>query len=308
MKALAIASKGESPAVIEVPEPPLERGVLRVRVDAASVNGFDLAVAAGRLWDSMPHSFPVVLGRDFVGTVDGMGDGVDGVKDGDRVAGTIVAPTLGSGSIAEYVATAASSVAPVPETVSTPDAAAVGLAGVAAYDAIAALELAADDTLLVAGATGGVGSIAVQLAAGRGVNVIATARPGDEEDFVRSLGAQHVVDYTGDLPTAVRRIAPDGVTKALHAAGDPVSLATTVRPGGLLASMIGATSEQVGRDDITIVGVVAHATPEKLADLLHLVADGRLRVRVNSSVPLDRADEALAAFGGGTLGKVLITR
>jgi NADPH:quinone reductase-like Zn-dependent oxidoreductase len=307
VKALAIAGKGTAPAVIDVPEPGLEPGLVRVSVEAASVNGFDLAVASGRMWDTMPHEFPVVLGRDFVGTVAGVSDGVDLVP-GERVAGTIVAPALGSGSIAECVTTAASAVARVPEAVSTRDAAAVGLAGVAAYDATAALELEPGDTLLVAGATGGVGSIAVQLAVGRGVNVIATARPGDEEDFVRSLGASHVVDYTEDLPAAVRGIAPDGVDKALHAAGDPASLATTLRVGGRLASMLGATTEQVGRDDIIVVAVVAHATPEKLADLLQEVASARLRVRVTTSVPLDRADEALAAFGGGTLGKVLVTR
>jgi NADPH:quinone reductase-like Zn-dependent oxidoreductase len=307
MKALAIAAKGEAPAVIDVPDLSPAAGAIRVSVDAASVNGFDLAVVAGHVWDAMPYSFPVVLGRDFVGTVDAVGDDVDRPNIGDRVAGTILAPALGPGAIAEYVTTSAAAVTVVPESVTTTHAAAVGLAGVAGYDAAEALQTTGSDTVLVAGATGGVGSVVVQLAAAQGASVIATARPGEEADFVRTLGATHVVDFTGDVAAAVRSVAPDGVSKALHAAGDPASLAALVRPGGRVASMLGATAEQVGRDDITVIAVMAHATSAKLADLLQKVADSRLRVRVSASFPLERAPEALAAFGGGTLGKVLIT-
>jgi NADPH:quinone reductase-like Zn-dependent oxidoreductase len=308
MRALAVAGRGETPAVIDVAEPSPAPGEVRVSVEAASVNGFDLSVAAGRMWDAMPHEFPVVLGRDFVGTVDMLGAGVEGISVGDRVAGWIVGASLGAGALAEYVATPAATVTAVPAGVSTADAAAVGLAATAAYDAIDALQVTGRDTVLVAGATGGVGSVAVQLAAGTGAAVIATARPGEEADFVLALGARHVVDYSGDLVAAVRDAAPEGVSRALHAAGDPGATAATVRAGGRLASMLGATTDQVGRDDITVTAVVAHVTAEKLADLLAQVADSRLRVRVALSVPLEQAPEALGAFRGGTLGKVLVTR
>jgi NADPH:quinone reductase-like Zn-dependent oxidoreductase len=308
MRALAVTGRDEAPAVVDVADLRPAPGEVRVGVEAASVNGFDLAVAGGRMWEAMPHTFPVVLGRDFVGTIDALGAGVDALSIGDRVAGWIVGSSLGPGAIAEYVATPARNVTRVPAGVSTADAAAVGLAATAAYDAIDALEVTNRDTVLVAGATGGVGSVAVQLAAGVGARVIATARPGEEADFVRALGAGHVVDYTGDLVAAVRDAAPGGVSSALHAAGDAVSTAATVRPGGRLASLLGATADQVGRDDITITAVVTHVTADKLADLLGQVAGSRLRVRVAFSVPLERATDALAAFSGGTLGKVLVTR
>jgi NADPH:quinone reductase-like Zn-dependent oxidoreductase len=171
-----------------------------------------------------------------------------------------------------------------------------------------ALDMAEGHVVLIAGATGGVGSVATQLAAARGGTVIATARPGDEESFVRSLGASHVVDYTGDVAADVRALAPEGVDRALHAAGDVTSVAALVRPGGLLASMLGATPDGVGRTDFTVTAVVAHATPEKLADLLERVASAQLKVPVTTTVPFDDAPDALDAFRAGTLGKVLITR
>lgn len=86
MKAFAIAARDDSPALQDLPQPQPAAGGVLVAVEAASVNGFDLSVAAGRVWDMLPHEFPVVLGRDFVGTVTSVGDGVREVAVGDRVA------------------------------------------------------------------------------------------------------------------------------------------------------------------------------------------------------------------------------
>jgi len=305
MKALAIASRDAAPAVAQIPTPEPAAGEVRLGVEAASVNGFDLAVAAGHVWDVMPHEFPVVLGRDFVGTVDAVGADVTQVKVGDRVAG-LIAGGLGAGGIGQYVIAAADSLVPVAAGLSSVDAAAVGLAAIAALDTIDAAGVTGDDTVLISGATGGVGLLAVQLAAARGATVIATARPGEPAELVSSLGAKHVVDYTGDVAAAVRAVEPDGVDKVVHAAGDPAALGTTLRAGGVLASLLGATAEQVGRDDVTVSAVMAHGTPEKLADLLAQAADGRLRVHVGATVPIERAGDALAAFSG-TLGKVIVT-
>ena len=162
--------------------------------------------------------------------------------------------------------------------------------------------------MLVSGATGGVGSIAVQLARQAGATVIGTARPGEEEQYVRGLGATHTVDWSGDLSAAVKAIAPDGVDKALHSAGDAATIAQLVRPGGTVASTLGATPDALDRDDITLAGIIAAATADKLAHLLSLVAADKLRVNVETVIPLERAPEAFAVFADGTLGKVLITR
>ena len=119
----------------------------------------------------------------------------------------------------------ASAVTRVPSGVDARAAAVIGLAGIAAHDALEALDVQRGETVLISGATGGVGSIALQLAVAAGATVIATARPGqEEEEYVRGLGAAHTVDYTGDVVAAVRAIAPQGVDKALHAVGDAAAI------------------------------------------------------------------------------------
>ena len=310
MKAFAIAGRDTQPAVHELPRPEPTAGEVLVEVEAASVNGFDLSVAAGYVWDMIPHEFPVVLGRDLVGTVTAVGDDVDNFAVGDRVAAVIPGMGLGSrtGSLTEYVPVPATAAARVPSGVDTQAAAVLGLAGVAAYDALEALGIQPGELVLISGATGGVGSVAVQLAVGAGATVIGTARPGQEEGYVRSLGAAHTVDYTGDLTTEVKSIAPNGVDKALHAAGDAGVIGQVLRPGATVASTLGATPEQFGRDDIAVNAIMAAATGDKLERLLDQVASGKLRVNVEATIPLERANEALKAFADGTLGKVLVTR
>ena len=146
-----------------------------------------------------------MLGRDLVSTITALGDGVDSISVGDRVAAVIPGMALGprTGSLAEYVALPATAVAAVPAGVEAQQAAVIGLAGIAAHDALDALSVQAGETVVVSGATGGVGSIATQLAVAAGATVIGTARPGPEEEYVRSLGASHTVDYTGDITAAV---------------------------------------------------------------------------------------------------------
>ena len=267
-------------------------------------------MATGYVFDMLPHEFPVVLGRDFAGTVTAVGDGVENMQVGDRVAGVIPGVDLGprTGAFADQVAVTATAVTPLPAGVDPQQAAVIGLAGVAAHDALEALNIQAGETVLVSGATGGVGSIAVQLAAAAGATVIGTAQPGQEEEYVRSLGAAHAVDYTGDVADAVKAIAPQGVDKVVHTAGDPAGLASVIKAGGAIASTLGATAERVGREDVTVATIMAAATAEKLAALLQRVANGQLRVNIETAISLERAPEAFAAFADGTLGKVLITR
>jgi NADPH:quinone reductase len=306
-RALVIAGRGEPPAIADVPDREPAPGQVRVAVQAASVNGIDVFAAGGYVWDSMPHEFPVVLGRDFAGTVAAVGDGVTDLRAGDGVAGAITGLNLYQGAIAERILFDANRLARIPDGVSPIDAAAGGgLAGLSARDLVDALAVTSDDVVLVSGATGGVGALAVQLAAATGATVLATARSG-AEDFVLGLGAKHPVDYTGDLATAVRAVAPTGVTAVVHTAGDAALLAALLRPGGRLASAIGATDEQVGRDDVTIVPVLATDTPEKIRGLLDAVAAGELRVPIAKTFPFEQASAAVEAFGQHKLGKLAIT-
>jgi NADPH:quinone reductase-like Zn-dependent oxidoreductase len=304
MLALALLTRDASPAVVDVGDRDPDAGEVRVRVEAASINGFDLAVY---VWDLMPHTFPVVLGRDFAGTVETVGVGVTTVRVGDRVAGVVQGSALGPGAIGERVTVDAATLAAVPGSVTSAQAAAVGLAGVAASDVVAALDLTGDDVVLVSGATGGVGVFVVQLVAARGARVVATARPGPGSELVRALGAADVIEYTGDLGAAVRAVAPDGVSKVVHAAGDPAALAVALAPGGQLASVLGATAAQVGRDDVTVTAVLAAYSPLKLSALLAEVAGGRLSVPVAASYSLAAAAAAFGNFGDGKLGKIVVT-
>jgi len=307
MRALAFRSRSDKLAVQDIPAVDAGPGQVQVAVEAASINGIDAAVAAGYLWDMLPAAFPVVLGRDMGGSVAAAGEGVTGFAPGDRVAGVITGMTLGAGTIAGLVTVDAGILTAQPAGVSSVQAAGAGLAAVTAHDLIAALALTEADVVLVSGATGGVGAYAVQMASAGGALVLATARPGEASDFVRSLGADAAIDYAGDLAAAVRAAAPEGVTAVVHAAGDVAALAALLNPGGRLVSALGATAEQAGRDDITVTGVMAVAEPEKLAALLASVAAGTLRVPVARTSPLDQATQALADFSGHKLGKLVIT-
>ncbi|WP_328869298.1 NADP-dependent oxidoreductase [Streptomyces sp. NBC_00287] len=310
MRAVALNEVPSAPAVAEVDTPRPEAGELLVKVAVSSVNGFDAATAAGYLQGMMEHRFPLVVGKDFAGTVEALGEGVEGFAVGDAVFGVVMKPFLGTGSLAEYVTvSAAYGVAHVPAGLDLKDAGALGLAGTAAFDSLTALNIGKDETVLVSGATGGVGALAVQLAAARGAKVIATARPGAEADFVTGLtGADvEVVDFTGDLAAQVRALAPEGVDAVVHLAGDGAALAGLLKPGGRIASTLGLAKDAVDGQDVTVHSVMADANAQTLTTLAEQVASGALRVPVTTTFPLAQADEAFAAFGSGALGKIAVT-
>jgi len=291
---------------IEVPEP--QAGEIRVKVSAASVNGFDLAVAAGYLNGMMEHRFPVVIGKDFAGTVDAIGADAEGFSIGDRVFGVVSKSHLGDGSFGEYVTIPVGmGVAPLPDSISFATAASLGLAGTAAVDALTAASLTADSVVLISGATGGVGVQAVQLAAQAGAHVIATARTAEAQSALTALGASALVDYTGDLAAQIHETHPDGVDVVLHFAGDASALGALVKPGGILVSAIGATAESVGNPAIAVTGVMATPTAETLTTLADHEESGRTSVAVQQVYSLDDAAAALSAFGAGKFGKLVIS-
>jgi NADPH:quinone reductase-like Zn-dependent oxidoreductase len=307
MRAVAMTGFDTAPTLtdLDVPEP--AEGEVRVRIQAASVNGFDLAVAAGYTKDYMEHRFPLVLGKDFAGEVDAIGAGVTDYAVGDRVFGTVTKPYLGDGSFAEYVTVpTAVGLAPLPETVSFTDAAALGLAGAAAHGIIDGAALEPGHTVLVIGATGGVGHQVVQLAAAAGARVIATAHTDAEREQVTRLGAHATVDHTGDLSSQVHEIAPDGVDAVAHLAGDQSSV-ELVRDGGRFVSTLVQSPDQVPTQTATVIPVFANPTREVLDRCAQSLASGHTTVTVQQVFPLDQLQAAFNTFGQGTLGKVVIT-
>lgn len=310
MRAATLETVPGAPAVTELETPRPEAGELLVKVAAAALNGFDRAVAAGYLQGMMEHRFPLVVGKDFAGTVEALGEGVDGFAVGDAVFGVVAKPYLGPGSLAQYITVpAAHGIVAVPEGLSMRDAGALGLAGTAALDSLNAVALDKGETVLISGATGGVGALAVQLAVARGAKVIATARPGAAAEFVTGLADAevHVVDYTGDLETQVRPLTPDGVDALVHLAGDGVLLAGLLRPGGRMVSTVGFDPSTVESRDVTVHTLMADPNTQTLRTLAEGAASGALRVPVTAVYPLEQAPDAFAAFNAGHLGKLGIS-
>lgn len=307
MRAVTIDDFGAAPAVTEVAQPAPGPGELLVRVRAASLNGFDGAVVHGVFKDMLEHKFPVTLGKDFAGTVEAVGEGVQRVA-GENVFGVVMKPVVSDGSFGDYVVVGEGyGVAAIPEGLDFARAGALGLAGSAAAGAVDAIAPAAGHTVLIVGATGGVGAYAIQLAAAAGSTVIATARPGQETDFVLGLGAAHAVDHSADLAAAVRSVAPEGVTSAIHLAGDPAQVAALVAAGGRLASTLGFGPEQAQDLPITATSVMADPDTATLDRLAAAAAAGTLQVPIGAAYPLESVAEALGAFGAGSLGKIGVT-
>lgn len=307
MRAFVLTEFGAQPELADIAVPEPAEGEVRVRVHAASVNGFDLAVAAGYVKDMMEHRFPVVLGKDFAGVVDAVGDGVTGYTPGDRVFGVVTKPYLGDGSFAEYVTVSTEvGLAKLPDSIDFTTGAALGLAGAAALSSFDSADLQAGETVLVVGATGGVGNQLVQLAKNAGATVVATAATDTERSLVTDLGADATVDHTTELVDAVRAAHPEGVDVVFHLAGDPVAAASLVRPGGRFVSTL-VQADQFPVENITVHGIYAHPDPASLDRLAGHTADGTTRTAVQDTYALDQASDAFGAFAGGTLGKVVIT-
>jgi NADPH:quinone reductase len=306
MKAIAIDDFGTPATLHDLPTPTPGEGEVLVKVKYASINGFDLAVANGYLKGLMEHHFPVVLGKDFAGTIEGLGSGVDGLFVGHHVFGVVMKDSLGDGSFGEYVTVPSTFTARVPVGLPLATAGVLGLAGTAAINAVDAIAPAQGETVLVAGATGGVGAFVVQLAAARGAHVIATAQPGDEVSHVRQLGAAEAVDYTADLTASVVALRPDGVQAVVHLAGDGLLLAKLIVPGGRIASTLGLTAEAFVGHDLVAIPIMAMPITATLERLAEEVVTGHLRVPIQRTYSLDQVPQAFADYAAGSRGKLSV--
>ena len=211
-----------------------------MRVHASSVNPVDGSIAAGLLAGmGVEYEYPVTLGRDYAGTVEQTGSAVSAFKAGDQVFGFLLHanPTARDGAWTELITVSEElSIAPVPEGVDLATAGAAPLAGITAMTAIDALDLTEGDALLVVGAAGGVGRLAVQLAARSGARILAPALPEDEA-FPRDLGVSDALPREGDLAHVVRELVPDGVDALLDLVNDaPGSYDPALKPGARVAS------------------------------------------------------------------------
>ncbi|MHC3471037.1 NADP-dependent oxidoreductase [Streptomyces sp. 7R007] len=279
--------------VREVPAPQAGPGQIRVRVTAAGLNPMDWIMTADA--DTAARfglGLPVGFGTDYAGVVDQVGDGVTDFAPGDRVFGGAL-----SRAVADFVVvdsagqSAANEVHHTPDGVDDRTAATLTIAGRTASAALAAIDPGPDDTVLIGGAGGGVGVFAVQLARIAGARVIGTGSAASA-DHLRALGAEPVA-YGDGLTDRVRALAPGGVTAAIDLHG--VQTVHAARELGVPDGRICTIAAQV---DGVAAANGAHAAPGALESIARLVAEGRLRVPVSASFPIEeirRAAELQAA-------------
>jgi len=286
--------------VIEVPTPEPGPGQVLVQVKATGINPGEAKIRAGLLHDRFPATFPSGEGSDLAGTVAAMGRGVAAIASGEEVIGF----THNRASHAEYVVVEAGNLTPKPAEVSWEVAGALCVAGATAYAAVRAVSLAAGDTVVVAGATGGVGSIAVQLARLAGATVIGIASRA-HHDWLERHGVTPV-EYGDGVADRIRQAA-DHVDAFIDTVGkDYVRLALDlgVAPARVDTIVDFAAVAELG---VRAEGNAAGASAAVLADLAGLIAAGRLEVPVAASFPLADVSEAYRTLErGGILGKIVL--
>ncbi|WP_327091469.1 NADP-dependent oxidoreductase [Nonomuraea sp. NBC_01738] len=285
----------------EVPDPKVGPGQVLIEVRAAGVNPVDWKVMAGGLDGMMDAVFPVIPGWDVAGVVSACGPDTPEFAPGDEVMAYARKDSVHAGTFAQYVSVAAPAVARRPVTLSWEEAGGLPLTGLTALRTLDRLDVTAGDTLLVLGASGGVGSIALQLARERGVRVLGTASPRNH-DYVRHLGGEPLT-YEGDVAAAVRDLVPGGVDAVADFAGGQLQVAlAALAPGGRLASIADPGVERHG-------GHWVWVRPDggKLDELGALAERGVLTVTVSSAFPLEEVGAAFdASRTGHTRGKLVI--
>jgi NADPH:quinone reductase-like Zn-dependent oxidoreductase len=310
MRAFAVPSFGEVPAIHDLPVPAAD-GALLIRVTYAGVNPIDYKVV-DRLTAS--SAYPFVLGADFAGVVERAPAGERNFHAGDRIFG--MART--HGAYAEYTAVVpgvrTEPLARIPDGVKDEQAAALPIPAVTALGSLEQLGVAAGQLLVVMGATGGVGGYAVQMARSRGAHVIATVR-GDADE-ARRLGAEEVYDTNAvDGIDAVHKSHPDGVDAVLDLVNGSGAInrdADILKSEGRLVSTIFAADEKwFAERRITAHNIAGNAnpwsTPQGMNQLARMLADGTITARIQSTVGLDGAGQILEKLRkGGLRGKAVI--
>lgn len=291
--------------VAEQPDPSPGPGEVLVRVKAAGINPVDGAVRGG--FNPLLGEPPFILGWDISGTVTALGGDVTTFKVGDHVFGMPRFPKQ-AGAYAELAAVPAGEIAAKPAALDHAHAAALPLAGLTAWQGLVRHgHLQSGQRVLIHAGAGGVGHLAVQIAKARGAYVIATVSP-DKLDFVRTLGADDVVDYTkGNFTEHVRNV--DLVLDAIG--GDHVDESLkVVRDGGTLVSLLvvhDASRTRAKERNIRVERMSVTPDREGLVELAKLVDAGKLSPHVAKTFPLDQAGAAHAFLATRPIGKIVLT-
>jgi NADPH:quinone reductase-like Zn-dependent oxidoreductase len=279
-------------------EPHAAEGQVRIAVRASGVNPIDWKARSGAMREVMPSSLPVIDGREASGVVDEVGPGVTGVAPGDEVFGFTV-----GGAAAEYAVL--DDFARKPEALSFEEAAALPVGvetSVRVFNVLGGL--GEGQTIVINGAAGGVGALAVQLAVARGARVIGTASEANH-DFLRSLGAEPTT-YGPGLEERVRALAPAGVDLAFDTAGrgDVPQLVALTGDPARVATIADFGAAALG---VKVTGGADARAAEALDEAAGLIADDRLHAAVAQAFGFaDAADAHRASEGGHVRGKLVL--
>jgi NADPH2:quinone reductase len=329
MRAAYIAETGPVDVIKvgDLPQPNAGPGQVLVRVGAVALNPIDLYVRSGLV--PMPLAFPYVVGCDVAGTVERLGEGCKRFRVGDRVWGSNQGLLGRQGVAAEYVAVDETWLYPTPALLPDADAAAMALVGITAHLGLFQFgQLKSDELVYIPGGTGGVGSMAVQMAKATGARVVTAAGSPERVDLCRSLGADLALNYkTDDIPAKLREFAPEGVDLWYETQREPnleVSI-PLLRKRGRLVLMAGRTAKPAlplgafyPRNCAILGFAMFNSSPEEQRrcadDIVRWIEEGVLKPIVGRTFPLgNMADaqrflEANTLKGAGALvGKVVVT-
>ena len=314
MRAVAIDEFGgiEKMKPRKLPVPEVATDEILIRVDTAGVGVWDPFEREGgfaKEFGVQPH-FPQVLGSDGAGTVEEIGADVHDLRRGDRVYGINFLSPKG-GFYAEYAVIKASNAAKIPSALSTRDAGALAVDGVTALEGLdGALQLKAGETILVLGASGGVGHLAVQLAKRLKARVLAVASGRDGVEFVQRLGADKVIDgHRDNVLDAAHEFAPEGLDAALLTVGGKAAeqAIAALRNGGRLAYPNGVEVASPSRSDLKVATYNGMPNPQTFAKLNELIEGGPFEVHIARTFKLEDAAEAQQALNDHYLGKLALT-
>ncbi|HET7831508.1 MAG TPA: NADP-dependent oxidoreductase [Gallionella sp.] len=306
MKAVRIHAYGNSGVLRyeEAPMPEIAPNDVLIRVVATSVNPVDWKVREGYLQQMIAYRFPLTLGWDVSGIVEAVGNRVSRFKPGDAV---FARPDLErNGTYAEYVAVREDEIAHKPATISYVEAATLPLAGITAWEAvIGTANISAGQRVLIHAASGGVGSIALQLAKFRGAYVVATTSEKNSA-LVKSLGADEVIDYR----TRKFEEVAHNMDAVIDTMGGQVQEASwsVLKPGGILVSIVGTPSEEKAKArGVRSAFLFIQPSAAILKQLAALVESGELRPVVGAEFALKDIEKAHAlSQSGHAVGKIAL--
>jgi len=304
MKAITYSAYG-NPDVLELTDQPMPKvgpGMVLVKIKATSVNPVDWKIMGGHLDPLMDIQFPAIPGWDVAGVVESVGIDAHQFQPGDEVISYARKDYVHGGSFAEYIALPERVLARKPTTLDWNESAGLPLTGLTAFQVLNRLDVRGGETLLIHGGSGGVGSLAIQIASARGIKVIATASEKNHE-FLRSLGAEPIT-YGDGLAERVKAMEPDGVDVVADFVGGNVEATLAVlKEGGRHASIADGEVEKHGGTWMWVTPIGA-----ELQELSELVDQHKLKVEVAETFPLAKAAEAFRLnMEGHTRGKVVVT-